>query len=102
MNEGIYVRFTGEVVRDPVQTTSKTGTKWTRIQCNVPVHSRETGAERPTWVSIGLPGMRGEEIADIRAGDIVRVEGELRIYSYMKDGRSIMALNVTPTSVERD
>ena len=79
---GIQVTFTARVARVATVTVSLTGVKRTRIKVDIPltVDSR-TGQTSNTWATITGVGEMGEKLARLEVGDVVFVEGGLRLDS---------------------
>ena len=99
MSFGIEVRFTGRLAKQPRRSTSRTGTAWIRLTCDVPIYDSDVGQPAVTWVRIGVPGEAGEQYMHLEIGDEIAVIGKLRLNSYMKDDRPLIGLSVTPTSI---
>lgn len=101
MNSGIEVRFVGRLAKEPQRVTSRTGTVWTRLSCDVPCFDTDHDEPAMTWLRVGIPGERGDEFMSLEIGAEIRVVGMLCLNTYSKNGRPQIGMSVIPSLIER-
>lgn len=99
---GMQVNFTARVARQSIRSTSQSGVTRTRIKVDIPTRvDSHTGEMRNAWATVTGTGTIGDRLVDLREGDTVYVEGNLRLSTYDKAGRPAVGINVNATFVTR-
>ena len=97
---GIHTALEGRVARDPEFKYTATGTAL--LAFSLAVRDDKRGDEEATeWVRVACWGEQAKAIAErIRKGDLVYVEGRLRLRSWQQDGAERSGLEVSAWEVK--